>query len=373
MQPDFKRNTAQPVAVADAALDQGLRFDMEAQAARAIPEKAGHVRQRAVIAGFNAAGEAIDAELRRARRPATWLLGYISERGEARSSNDGVWAGGQQAPLLGGIGALRFLIKSNLVDTIIVAFDCAVNPSLHQEIIAAAQSGITVLPMAVIYERLTGRLPVQHIGDQWYGVLPLSPRLTPLYRCWRKIIDIGLGALGAAILLLLLPALAPLIYLDSPGPIFYSQERVGLRGKPFRIFKLRSMRTDAEREGHACYASANDERVTRVGRFLRATHLDELPQFLNILRGDMSVIGPRPERQMFVEELERSIPLYRFRLSVKPGLTGWAQVSYRYASSADESLHKLQYDLYYIKHQSLTLDIIILLKTVGEVLLSRGR
>ena len=332
-------------------------------------------RQRTVIVGVNAAGEVVGETLVRARRPAMQLLGYINERDDlpALTLGEHAWAGQNLAPTLDNDGTLRFLVKNNRIDTIIVAFDTVVNPSLYQEVIAAAQLGIAVLPMAVVYERLTGKLPVQHLGDQWYGVLPLERALTPWYLCWQKMVDMSLGVLGAAALLLMLPALALLISLDSPGPIFYGQERVGLRGKPFRILKFRSMRVDAEGAGNARWASANDARITRVGRFLRATHLDELPQVLNILRGEMSVIGPRPERQIFVEELERSIPLYRFRLSVKPGLTGWAQVKYPYASSTEDALHKLQYDLYYIKRRSVTLDIFILLKTVGEVLLSRGR
>lgn len=332
-------------------------------------------RQRTVIIGVNAAGEAVSEALQCVRRPVMRLLGYINERSdllELPLSKDAPMSQ-RLAPASDGVSVLRALINSNRIDTIIVAFDNVVNPALYQEAIAAAQAGIAVLPMAVAYERLTGRIPVQHIGDQWYGVLPLERTLAPLYLFWRKIIDIGFGVLGAAALLLLLPVIALLLYLDSPGSIFYTQERVGLWGKPFRIFKFRSMRVDAEGEGVARYALANDARVTRIGRFLRATHLDELPQVFNILRGDMSVIGPRPERRMFVEELEQSIPLYRFRLSVKPGLTGWAQVKYSYASSTEDALYKLQYDLYYIKHRSLTLDIFILLKTVGEVLLSRGR
>ena len=326
-------------------------------------------RPRTVIVGVNAAGEVIGETLRRAQRPTMQLLGSINERGETDAGEDvGV---GEDAGVIN--RPLRFLVKNDLIDTIIVAFDNVVNPSLYQEVIAAAQLGIAVLPMAVVYERLTGKIPVQYIGDQWYGVLPLERALTPWYLCWQKIVDMSLGVLGAVALLLILPALALLISLDSRGPIFYSQERVGLRGRPFCILKFRSMCADAEGAGSARWSSANDARVTRVGRFLRATHLDELPQVLNILRGEMSVIGPRPERQIFVEELEQSIPLYRFRLSVKPGLTGWAQVKYPYASSTEDALNKVQYDLYYIKHRSLTLDLFILLKTVSEVVLARGR
>jgi lipopolysaccharide/colanic/teichoic acid biosynthesis glycosyltransferase len=166
--------------------------------------------------------------------------------------------------------------------------------------------------------------------------------------------------------------LAPLIYFDSAGPIFYKQARLGRDGREFIIYKFRSMHTNSEFKGKPQWAVEGDARITRIGRFMRATHLDELPQVFNILRGDMSLIGPRPERQEFVTILENSIPFYRCRLKVKPGLTGWAQVKYGYARSNQDALEKLQYDLYYIKHQSFMLDIFILLKTVIEVFLHRG-
>jgi lipopolysaccharide/colanic/teichoic acid biosynthesis glycosyltransferase len=192
------------------------------------------------------------------------------------------------------------------------------------------------------------------------------------YLCWHKILDIVFGVCGLVALLLLLPIIALLIYLDSPGPIFYRQERLGYRGRIFSVHKFRSMYIDAEQAGHAIWATEHDMRVTRVGRFMRSTHLDELPQVINILRGEMSVIGPRPEREEFVTSLEKRIPLYRCRLSVKPGLTGWAQVNYRYGNTENDALVKLRYDLYYIKHQSLILDILILLKTVIEIVSWRG-
>ena len=173
-------------------------------------------------------------------------------------------------------------------------------------------------------------------------------------------------------LCLVFPIIALVISLDSPGPILYSQERVGLRGKPFRIYKFRSMRIDAEREGNAVWATVSDNRITRVGRFLRATHIDEIPQMFNIVRGDMSLIGPRPERAAFISELEKTIPFYSYRLVVKPGLTGWAQVKYRYGRTGNDALIKLQYDLYYIKKQSFMLDLFIIIKTVAEVLSLRG-
>ncbi|HEV2661019.1 MAG TPA: sugar transferase, partial [Ktedonobacteraceae bacterium] len=177
---------------------------------------------------------------------------------------------------------------------------------------------------------------------------------------------------GLLALLLALPVVGVLIALDSPGPIFYRQERLGYRGKKFAIYKFRSMRLDAEREGRAAWTSEHDPRITGIGRFMRATHLDELPQVLNVLRGEMSVIGPRPEREEFVKELEKTVPFYRCRLMVKPGLSGWAQVKYHYGRSDYDALVKLQYDLYYIKHQSFLLDVFILLKTVGEVFSLNG-
>ena len=193
-----------------------------------------------------------------------------------------------------------------------------------------------------------------------------------LYLCWHKILDLVFGVCGLLVLLLLLPIIALLIRLDSPGPIFYTQERLGYRGRIFYIYKFRSMYIDAEQAGHAIWATENDMRVTRMGRFMRATHLDELPQVINILYGEMSLIGPRPERKEFVTTLETMIPLYRCRLSVKPGLTGWAQVRYKYGASLEDTRRKLEYDLYYLKHVSVGLDLLIMFETIKTIVLRRG-
>ena len=200
----------------------------------------------------------------------------------------------------------------------------------------------------------------------------ISVGISPFYLCWRKSVDMSFGIIGTALLALMLPFLALLIYLDSPGPIFYFQERLGLYGKPFRICKFRSMCVDAEHAGHAVWASVRDPRVTRVGRFMRAIHLDELPQVINILCGEMSLIGPRPEREEFAVKLARITPSYCSRVAVKPGVTGWAQVKYPYGNTVDDALNKLQYDLYYIQHQSFMLDSRIIFKTIGEVVFHRG-
>jgi lipopolysaccharide/colanic/teichoic acid biosynthesis glycosyltransferase len=227
--------------------------------------------------------------------------------------------------------------------------------------------------LAEVYERATGKIPVEFVDDQWHMLLPLDYAPSLLYLLWRKTIDMLFAGVGLLVLLLFLPILAVLIRLDSPGPVFYRQERLGYQGRKFHILKFRSMHTNAELVGAPVWASVGDARVTRVGRFLRSTHLDELPQVLNIFRGEMSLIGPRPERQAFVSQLEQVIPFYRCRLRVKPGLTGWAQVKHPYASTNYDALIKLQYDLYYIKHQSFILDLCIILRTVVEMVLCNGR
>jgi exopolysaccharide biosynthesis polyprenyl glycosylphosphotransferase len=162
------------------------------------------------------------------------------------------------------------------------------------------------------------------------------------------------------------------IRLDSPGPMLYSQERVGENGAVFKIYKFRSMRTDAETAGKPIWARDNDDRITRVGRFIRKTRLDELPQLWNVMRGDMSFVGPRPERPFFVDQLAKEIPFYLQRHAVKPGLTGWAQVKYQYGSTVEDAMEKLRYDLYYIKHLSIVFDLTIVLDTVKVILFGKG-
>jgi lipopolysaccharide/colanic/teichoic acid biosynthesis glycosyltransferase len=169
-----------------------------------------------------------------------------------------------------------------------------------------------------------------------------------------------------------LPLIALLIKLDSRGPVFFGQERVGQQGKVFTLWKFRSMRNDAERFTGPVWAKSADDRVTRVGRYLRRSRLDELPQLFNILKGDMNLVGPRPERPHFVRELSETIPFYHLRHAVKPGVTGWAQIKYRYGNSVDDSIEKLQYDLFYIKNMSVLLDAFVILDTVKTVLVRKG-
>lgn len=193
-----------------------------------------------------------------------------------------------------------------------------------------------------------------------------------LYDGTKRALDI---AVAAGLLLLTLPVMvvtAILIRLDSPGPVFYTQERTGRDGRPFRLFKFRSMITDAEADGAPRWARHHDSRITRVGAFIRSTRIDELPQLINVLLGSMSMVGPRPERPLFVEQLARAIPFYDCRMMVKPGLTGWAQVNYPYGASVEDARQKLAFDLYYLRHRSLLLDLVILVRTVRVVLFREG-
>jgi exopolysaccharide biosynthesis polyprenyl glycosylphosphotransferase len=219
-------------------------------------------------------------------------------------------------------------------------------------------------------ETALNRIPLEQANPS--SLAARARRISPFDHAAKRAIDLVVG-LGIALAVLpLLPIVILAIKLDSPGSVLYSQERVGLNGRTFRIFKFRSMRSDAERNG-AQWAQKNDARVTRIGRIMRLTRIDELPQLWNILRGDMTLVGPRPERPHFTEQLAEQLPGYNARHMVKPGLTGWAQVNYRYASSLHDTRIKTEYDLFYVKHSSLMLDIKILAKTIAVVLGRKGQ
>ena len=225
-----------------------------------------------------------------------------------------------------------------------------------------------------MYENLTNKIAVEHVGSNWGIVFPVEHYRSPiLHDVLVRAVDIVSGLIGLVICGAVIPGLMLANrFLGSPGPLFYSQMRVGKGGKLFRIYKFRSMVTDAERAG-AKWCTEDDPRITKVGNFIRRTRIDELPQFMNVLIGEMSLIGPRPERPEFVTLLSESIPFYRARHAVKPGLTGWAQVMYRYGASTEDSLIKLQYDLYSIKHRGPALDLRIFAKSFKTILTAAGR
>lgn len=232
------------------------------------------------------------------------------------------------------------------------------------------RDGLAIEEAESFYERLTGKISTSTLRPSWLIFSGPSRRML-LYNQIRRLLDVGLSVIGLVLSLPLMALAAVAIKLDSRGPILYRQTRVGQRNQTFTIMKFRSMRVDAEPDGPV-WAGEDDPRITRVGRIIRKLRIDELPQFINIIRGEMTFVGPRPERPEFVERLEREIPYYSQRHLVKPGLTGWAQIRYPYGASVEDAVQKLQYDLYYIKNQSLLLDLVTLFETARIVLFGRG-
>ncbi len=326
---------------------------------------ASEARHTLIIGTDWAAGEiiaAIQAQQQRTHQ-LYGVIGHASQVGDKIGTVE----------VIGTPADLMSIVQQNAIRELIVTSMHNLNGETFQAVMDAYQAGVSVVPMPLLYERLTGRVPVEHVNSNWTVVLPLEVggAFSP-YPFLKRAIDVSLALIGFVPLALLFPLIALLIKLDSRGPIFYSQVRVGWQGRTFRLYKFRSMRQDAESTTGAVFAQKGDPRVTRFGRFMRKTRLDELPQLYNILRGDMSLIGPRPERPEHVERLQAKIPFYRTRLVIRPGLTGWAQVRYTYGSTDEDALIKLQYDLYYIRHQSLLLDLNILIRTVGRVIRMSG-
>jgi len=275
--------------------------------------------------------------------------------------------------VLGGSRDVARLVAEHKVDEVVLAITRDVSEDMFRALLDAQERAVEIAPMPVLYEKLTGRVPVDYVGDSWYVALPLGHAATrSIQPIVKRAFDVVSASIGALLFGLALPFIALAVRLDSPGPLFYSQERVGQGGKVFRVRKIRTMRVDAERNG-AVWASKNDPRITRVGKILRKTHVDEFPQFWNILRGEMSAVGPRPERPEFVAQLEKQIPFYRLRHAVKPGMAGWALVNAGYVDSIEFAQTRVEYDLYYIKHQSIWFDLWILFRTVAQTVTFGGR
>lgn len=271
-------------------------------------------------------------------------------------------------PILGDVADLESVLAAEAIDTVVMAVR-----RNRLEVFARLSAwggNITVQELPAFSERVFGRVPIDVINAAWFMHM-IHPFYRPYSRAVKRAVDIVAALVIGALALPLLPLCAALVKLTSRGPMLYSQVRVGERGREFRIYKFRTMRTDAEAAG-AQWAQRNDPRVTRTGNFMRTTRLDELPQLWNILRGQMSFVGPRPERPEFVGDLEAQLPYYQRRHLVKPGLTGWAQVRHGYADTVDAAAFKLGYELYYLKHQSLFLDFVICVETVRVVLLRFG-
>jgi exopolysaccharide biosynthesis polyprenyl glycosylphosphotransferase len=268
-------------------------------------------------------------------------------------------------PVLSGQRDLWGTLRGLDIDLVVVGHTRSLPPPFLTELVKCFEHGVEAVPATTLYEELTGRVMVAALEADWYAELPT--RAGGIYAPVKRLVDLGVAGLSFFFApLLLLVALA--ILLDSGRPILLRQLRVGERGQRFVLFKFRTMRRDAETDGQPLWATDGDPRSTRVGRVLRQFHIDELPQLWNVLRGEMSLIGPRPERPEFVDRLSKELPLYQARALVRPGITGWAQVLYPYAGTVEENLAKLEYDLYYVRHFGPLLDLSIVLRTVATFL-----
>ncbi len=266
------------------------------------------------------------------------------------------------------------VVEQQNVSDIMVAISGEMQGKMFQALLDAQQLGVEIIRMPKAYEELLARVPIRLLEADWIlRSFVDEARTNGFYELGKRLLDIIGGLFGTLILMALFPVLALAIFIDDGAPIIYTQTRLGRGGQPYKIIKLRTMRRDAEADGAPKWAREDDDRATRIGKFLRKTHLDELPQFLNVLRGEMSLVGPRAERPELVQMFQKHVPFYRARLLVKPGITGWAQINMGYASTIEETMIKLEYDLYYIKHRNMLMDILILLRTPATVFGFRGR
>jgi len=286
------------------------------------------------------------------------ILGYISLNNDAMKNT------------LGKLENIQDVIKENDVSEILIALEPSEKAKLIDIIRYCTEEKVNLKILPDMYEIVSGMAKTNQI----YGVplIEIMPDImTPAGKLTKRIIDIILSALTLLILSPLLILTSALIKLDTKGPVLYKQVRVGRKGEEFIMLKFRSMFANAEEYGPE-WSGENDERITRVGRFIRKTYLDEIPQMLNVLKNEMSLIGPRPERPFFVEQLKKEIPYYYKRLTVKPGITGWAQIKHKYDESLEDVKTKLQYDFYYIENMSLKLDFKIMINTIIVILLMKG-
>jgi sugar transferase (PEP-CTERM system associated) len=270
------------------------------------------------------------------------------------------------------LGATLLALKEKqAVDRVILAMRDRRGTMPVLELLQLRSRGIKVEEATALLERISGKIETEELNPSWL-IFSEGFRLHPIFLLARRLISILISLIGLLLCLPLIPLIVLAIKLTSPGPVVYRQKRVGRSGVVFNCCKFRTMRRDAEADTGPTWAGDEDPRITPVGRFLRRTRLDEIPQLWNVLRGDMGFVGPRPERPEFVEWLSREIPYYHLRHIVRPGITGWAQVNYQYGASLEESKEKLKYDLYYIKNMSLMLDLVIMFETVKTVVLTRG-
>ncbi len=321
-------------------------------------------RSRVLIFGSGSAAAVVGSTLKESD-PNVHIVGYVPGPNESSPAVP-------HGELLNGGASLVEIAKRHAVDEIIVALTERRSGSMPlRQLLDCKLVGVKVHDISTHFEKTLGQIRIDYLNAGW---LVFGDGFNQgIYRtAVKRVFDVVCASMLLVVSAPVMLLTALIIKLESRGPVMYRQERVGLNGATFNVAKFRSMRMDAEQDGTPRWASANDERVTRVGRIIRRLRIDELPQLFNVFKGEMSLVGPRPERPFFVEQLTQQIPYFAVRHSVKPGVTGWAQVRYQYGSTIEDSQEKLQFDLYYVKHHSLVLDLLILLETVSVVLTGKG-
>lgn len=294
------------------------------------------------------------------------IVGFISENGAKPREKLG------RSEILGKAHQLEEVILNEKIDRVVIAVRERRGAFPTEALLKMSLAGeVSIEECTSFFERITGKVHVDMLRPSWL-IFAGRRRDSPLKAVFREMVHRLLALIGLVLSLPIAILTAILIKIDSRGPVFYKQERVGKSGHIFNVIKFRSMKTDAEADGKPLWAVSNDDRVTRVGKVIRKLRIDEIPQFWNIIKGEMNFVGPRPERPHFVHQLATEIPYYEHRHLVAPGLTGWAQIKYPYGASVADAIQKLQYDLYYIKNQSLTLDMVIVIETIKTVLFGKG-
>lgn len=324
--------------------------------------------QRVLLVGAGKAGETILEEFNLLETKPFNLIGIIDDD----PNKKGAEINGYR--VLANSESLLELIQSENITDIIVAISGELKGKTFQTLLDAQHLGVQISRMPVVYEQLLDRVPINVLEADWLLRSFVDQfQSNRFYSVGKRLLDILGGLVGVLILVIILPFVGLSIAIEDGLPVFYSQVRLGIGGKAFNIIKFRTMRKDAEAGGTPILAREDDERATRFGIFLRKSHVDEIPQFINVLRGELSLVGPRSERPELVDHYMRRIPFYRARLLVKPGITGWAQVNFGYAGNTEETKVKLEYDLYYIKHRNIILDLITILKTPRTMFGMRGQ
>ena len=321
--------------------------------------------RRVVIVGAGRAGSTLVHVIKEMWPPPFYVVGLIDD--DPQKLNTEV----EGFRVLGGSQDLMTILEQQKVTDLIFSISNEMNGEMFQTLLKAEEEGVEVTTMPLVYESLMGRVPIFLLKSDWIlRSFVDQAHANGFYEAAKRLMDIVGGLVGVLILAVVYPFIALAIYLESGGPVVFIQKRLGKNGREYSIIKFRTMRTIYDADGKLL---PDKERITRVGKILRKSHLDELPQFFNVLHGEMSLVGPRAEITALVNELQSQVPFYRARLLVKPGITGWAQVNFGYAVTVEDTGIKLEYDLYYIKHRNLLLDILIILRTAGTVIGFRGQ